>query len=221
MFFPLRTSETPRRFPWASLVLVLFWLSAELLSRFWPGSHLDFLKKVAFWPQHSSWAFVSALCFFPNFFSFVVAILFAWVFTPKVFERRGVALSCLIALGGAALAIFSFRAIHPESEAPLLAPEAFLGVLLGIFMRRDIWGSVSTLVFGLRWAQIFEVPSYVLLFFWFFYIFLANLFLVEPFASAPMLYWLPFTAFLWGFVVESLLPTSFVQENHEDRDPPA
>lgn len=220
MFFPLRTTETSRRFPRASLALVIFWCAAEFLSRAWPGPHLDFLKKIAFWPQHSGWNFVSALCFFPNFFSFVIAILFAWVFTPKVFERRGVLLSMVIALSGAALAIFSFRAIHPEAEAPLLAPEAFLGVLLGIFMRRDIWGSVSTLVLGLRWAQIFEVPSYVLLFFWFFYIFLANLFLVEPFASAPMLYWLPFVSFLWGFVIESILPAPKMQETDENRDSP-
>ena len=206
MFFPLRTTETAKSFPRASLALVGIGATAELIARIWPGPHPSFLEKVAFWPQGSPWAFFTAILFFPNLFSCLIGLLFAWVFTPKVFERRGVVASLLIALSGAALALFSFRAIHPQATAPVLATDALLGAFLGIFMRRDIWGTVSTLVLGFRWAQIFEVPSYVLLFFWFFYVFVGNLFLEEPFASAPMLYWIPFVSFLWAFLVESFLP---------------
>jgi len=70
-------------------------------------------------------------------------------------------------------------------------------------MRRGIWDTTSTFVIGPGWARVYDVPSYVLLFFWFFYLMIGHLFLTPPFSDAPMLYLLPFVAFLWGFGVES------------------
>lgn len=220
MFIPLRTTETPSHFPRATLVWVSLWLATELVSRFWPGSHTEFLTRVAFDPAAIGFRSALGLLFFPNIFSLLVGLLFVWVFSPRVFERRGIFFVLALSLSASFMALWTFTLIHPESRAPLLAPETILGALLGAFMRRDIWGTVSTLVISFKWVRIFEVPSYVLLFFWFFYLFVGNLFLVDPFSNAPMLYWLPFVSFLWGFVWESIWPYSVRHpapvEHHEN-----
>jgi hypothetical protein len=79
-----------------------------------------------------------------------------------------------------------------------------IGAWLGAYMRRDIWGTVNTLVVGLGWIRVLEVPSYVQLFFWFFYQLISNLMMPEQFANTPMPYFIGFSGFLFGFVFDSL-----------------
>ena len=215
--FPLRSSHDLTRFPRATTGLVLGWLGADLVSRVWPGSRTELLPQFAFIPAHPSLRALGALVLHSHLFALAVSVLFAWVFTPVLFERRPV-WTWFVGLSGALLALSLFALVHPTSEVPVLAPEAFLGALLGAFLFRDIWGSVSTLVLGLGWLRILEVPSYVLFFFWLFYLFLGNLFLRAPFADAPMLYFIPLIATLWGFGLESIR-NGFGRFSSRDRVP--
>lgn len=205
---PLRSDRSPDRIPTSLIIFLSGFVVLDIVSRLWPGGRLDFLAQVAFLPADAGEprGFLSFL-FFPHPFSLAVNLLFAYVFSP-VFWTSGVGILKYFGVGlsGVIVSLLFFAKIHPFSPAPILCPEAFFGAILGAYMRRDIWGNVSTLVVGFVWLRVYAVPSYVLLFFWFFYLLIGNLFLPEPFSSSPMLYSLSGVAFLWGFAVESVLP---------------
>jgi hypothetical protein len=201
---PLRTTEPAIRFPRGSLALVLTWVLADVVSRVAPGSRAEFLALVHFVPAAPRPGAALGWLFHGGLFSLVVTLLYAWTFTPRIFERRGAFFVAFTGASGMALALASYRALHPSSLAPVLAPEAFLGALLGAFMRRDIWGAVDTFVIGPGWARVLEVPSYVLLFFWLFYLLIGNLLTPSPYADAPILYSIPLISFIWGFVLETV-----------------
>ncbi len=218
---PLRSDRSPDRIPNSFLIFLGIYLLLDLLSRLWPGTRLEFLGTIAFMPSDPKrpLGFLSFL-FFPHFFSLLVNLLFAYVFGPYIWQSRKVWGFLLMGLSGVGLALSVFARIHPLSPAPILCPEAFFATILGAYMRRDIWGNVSSLVLGIGWLRIYSVPSYVLLFFWFFYLMLANLSLSEPFSSSPMLYSLAGVAFLWGFGLESILGGSASESPPaQSRDP--
>jgi len=202
-----------RRFPRLSVALVAFFLAAELVARLWPGPREAFLVQVALNPSHwraSDPAGQGGLAwiFHPNLWSLGVTLVYLWVFTGRLFERRPAWLALPIALGGTWLSIAFFARIYPTSVVPVLCPEAFVGVLLGMEMRREIWSNVYTLVIGPGWIRLLDVPSYVLLFFWFFYLLIGNLALPDFLGGGPMPYALSMFSFLFGFAVESALPDS-------------
>jgi len=201
---PLRPTEPVKRFPRASLVFVLLWLGADLLSRFWHGPRADFLLRHSFVPADLRPGLFSSGLFHGSVFATLVTCLFIWVFTPRLLERRGAPYLVVVGLSGWAFSLFTYRLIFPASEAPLSTAEGWVGAMLGATLRHDIWSTVTTLVPGPGWLRIYEVPSYVLLFFWLFYLLIGFLFLNPPFSNAPMPYWIPFSALLWGFAFESL-----------------
>jgi len=201
---PLRPSESLPRFPKISLGLVLVWVAMDLVSRLWVGPRSFFLEEFAFYPAHWRWASLVSLGLHHHLFGLLVTVLFTWVFTPQWMERAGFWFFFIITAIGSAVSLWFFAWLHPESSAPLLSSEVLVGVWMGAAMRGEIWATKSTLVIGPGWIRIFDVPSYVLLFFWFFYLLLGNLFLNQPFSGAPMLYALAFAAFLMGFLLESL-----------------
>ncbi|MBS1985475.1 MAG: hypothetical protein JST16_15020 [Bdellovibrionales bacterium] len=201
---PLRATEPVQKFPWLALALALLWILADLATRVIAGGRGDWLVAHAFVPSALSRQMWGALVFHSTAFAAGVTAIYTWVFMPRLLERRSAIFALAVGLSGWILALYSYRALHPDSSAPVLAPEAILGAWLGAFMRRDIWGSVDTLVMGPRLFRVLEVPSYVLLFFWLFYLLMGNLFAGPPFSDAPMLYWIPFISFLWGFVLETL-----------------
>ena len=204
---PLRSTEGVDRFPKSTLIFCLILLLLNAVYYLSPQPQF-----FSFGPQPLNelklfgWnAFISAWIS-PSIFKLLVNVLFVWVFAPKVFERRGYLIWYFIfALVGTVLARESFFGIHSEYWGPLPAFDAATGVLLGMSLRSEIWSTLTTAVVGLGWIRVFEVPSYVLLFFWLFYLFLGNLFMRSPYSDAPMLYWLPFVGLIWGFLAESLL----------------
>jgi hypothetical protein len=134
-----------------------------------------------------------------------MSCLYLWCFTPRLFEKRNVPLVLTLSLLATGLSAYLYLGYHgPKAVAPLLLGQTFVSALLGVAMRTEIWGMVTTLVFGPKLFQVFEVPSYVLLFFWFFYMMLGNLFMAPVFAEAPTIYFLPLIAFISGFLLESL-----------------
>ena len=208
---PLRASESVPKFPWFSVGAILVFVGAEILARAWPGSHESFLLRQAWSPQvpQPVRAFFTSLWFHPNLFSLVVSIVFLWAFTPRLFLRRPPWLVGALAILGAFLTAMLYSLVFASSQAPVLLSPALVGVTLGLAMRSEIWATVSTVVIGPGWIRLYEVPSYVLLFFWLFYLLLGNLFLPEAFASGPMLYLIPFAGFLTGFAADFFLAQFF------------
>lgn len=203
---PLRSTDAVLRFPMAVVFLLLIYASAHVLTFLWPGSRHDFLLEVAFSPSVDPWRQIwGAVLFFPHTWAFLVHVIFAWAFLPTLIQARGIFLVALGALGSYFLAVWFFSALHPSLTVPLLAADTVLAGCLGMYLRRDPWSTVDTVVPGPGWIRIFEVPAYVLFFFYVFYQLLSNLFLSEPFASAPMLYFMTMAAFLCGFIYETIL----------------
>lgn len=200
---PLRSTVGVDRFPRASLALVLLFLAADVIARLTLHSHVEFLSRVALVPGSDRLPWFAWL-FHVHLFALTVSLLYLWVFTPALFAQRPWWAVVPLGWGATGVAVALFRAFFATSMAPVLFPEAFVGALLGMAMRRDIWGTVNTVVIGPGWLRLYAVPSYVLLFFWFFYLLLGILFLPPPFDDAPMLYGLPFVGFLVGFLIESL-----------------
>ena len=226
---PLRASEGVERFPKAALSLILLFVSVELLSRLWPSlSHYEFLMAHAPIPylwNPSTWAswgdFLLSSFLFESLFSLWIACLYVWSFTPRLFEKRPLRWTVPASFVSALVAFLVYRSMHGSgAQAPVLLSQVWVSALLGISMRSEIWSTVNTLVFGPRIFQVYEVPSYVLLFFWFFYLMLGNLFLASPFSDAPTLYFLPLLAFLLGFLLETLaiLAQKMLSQRHEQSE---
>jgi hypothetical protein len=210
--FPLRSTEGVQRFPWGTLVLVVLFAIAELLLRLPAGTRHETLLGVlttpaAFDPSQSShWGSLAISFFvFGNLFALWVTCLYVWSFLPALLERDSPFWAFLASVGVTLVSYFLYRAYHgPHAVAPLLMAQVWVSALLGLAMRHEIWDTMTTVVIYQKGAKLFEVPSYVLLFFWFFYIMVGNLFLDPPLGDAPTSYFLPLTAFIVAFVVESL-----------------
>ncbi|MEO5669041.1 MAG: hypothetical protein ABIR96_13350 [Bdellovibrionota bacterium] len=210
--FPLRPTNGVSRFPWATLVIVLAFVVAEIVVRASSGTRLDVLLSLLKAPADFSyirlqdWAALAlSMLVFGNLFALWITSLYVWSFVPALIERSSIAWSVIASVAVTVGSFSLYRLYHgPHAVAPLLLAQVWVSALLGLAMRHEIWETVSTFVFGLKIFKIFEVPSYVLLFFWFFYIMVGNLFLDAPLSDAPTPYLLPLTAFILAFVVESL-----------------
>lgn len=142
--------------------------------------------------------------FSPHIFSLLINSLFLWAFLPKCLEKYGywkVFLGSYFAMSFA-ITLYAYLLAQPGTR--LLAPETFVAAVLGVAMRDEIWESTTTLVPGHWGLRIFDVPSYVLLFFYLFYNFISHLLMKAPYESAPMPYFLPLIAFLAAFAFSSL-----------------
>lgn len=202
---PLRSEEGLRSFPKSTLAFVFLFLFFYLGSLFFPVYELFAIKKISnLW----TWRLILSPFCFPSFIHFFVCSLYFWVFAGVVAERRGFLFSLLMAYSGVVTSVGLYLTVHPQYVGGIGGSEAFVGTILGVFMRRDIWGNVETWVLGLGWTRVFLVPSYVLLFFWFFYLMIANLFLDPPLSEAPMIYGIHIISFLWGFFLESIFKVS-------------
>lgn len=199
---PLRATESVKKFPKFSVYWIIFFIVGDLISRFWTGSRLDFLVSEAFAPSSDWSAQWGSIFLYPHFFSMLIGVLFTWVFSPRLFETRNPLLCSIFAVLGARLVQEMFFWVHPNTTAPILSPECLVGFWIGMSLRKDIWSTLDTFVIGPGWNRVFEVPTYVVLFFWYFYLMIANLFLVSPFSEAPMLYLLPLLSMLLGLFVD-------------------
>lgn len=210
--FPLRSTHGVSRFPWGASVFVALLVIAEILVRVLPGARLEVLIQAASVPaafrvgELGDWSRLAFSFFLSgNLFALWITCLYAWSFLPALLERDSVLWAFLSSLLVTLAVYFVYRAYHGEQAvAPLLLSQVWMSAFLGLAMRHEIWDSVTTLVLYQKGVSLFEVPSYVLLFFWFFYMMLGNLFLDPPFNDAPTIYFLPLTAFIAGFVIESL-----------------
>jgi len=214
---PLRSTNGVSRFPWATAVLIGIFIAAEIVLNLLSGTRLEALLRliqspVDFDPAGSRhWlSLASSLVFFGNIFSLWITALYVWSFLPALVERSSLLWSAFASIAVTLLTYFIYRNYHgPHAVAPLLLTQVWVSAILGLAMRHEIWDSITTVVFGRFKAgsspfhAIFEVPSYVLLFFWFFYMMLGNLFLDSPMSDAPTIYFMPLAAFILSFVAES------------------
>lgn len=205
---PLRSTKGVALFPRASALLLAFFFMFYLAGR----SRPDLLLSWAFVPSEGLHlrVLLSNLAH-ATLFSLFVTMIFTWAFTPRLFERRGFVSPLLTAALCSLVSLWSYGKIFPHSTVPVLGSLAFLGALLGQQAAREIWGSVNTFVVGPGWARVLEVPSYVLIFFWLFYVFVGTLLLGDPFRDPPMVYWLPCSGLVLGFVADFLIKRLFAR----------
>jgi len=202
---PLQPVESVKKFPF---VLGYFCIFLVILnSVFLLASHLRQNIPTEFFFVPANGFRVMALggvFFFPHFFSLFISLIFIWVFCPRVIERRGFVFILLLILSSIFFASKVYQVLFPNFLGAVLLFDVWIGACLGAYMRRDIWGTVNTLVVGPGWIRVLEVPSYVQLFFWFFYQLISNLMLPEQFSNTPMPYFLGFFGFLFGFLFDSI-----------------
>lgn len=201
---PLKSSESVSRFPKNSLFLIIIFIFADFLSRAWPGPRIEFLNLISHTIEWKVSGLISFL-FHPHIFSLFINLIYLWAFTPKLFEERSSFIQILIAIIGVELSFIIYHGVHPDIRSPILGPETFTAALMGLSGKRSIWESTSSLVVGPGWIRVYEVPSYVLLFFFLFYLLISQLLMPEPFNEAPMPYLMPLVSFLWGFGVSLCL----------------
>ena len=210
--FPLRSTEGVSRFPWGTLALVVVFAAAEILLWFPVGSRQEVLMSQLLTPAAfdfeltKDWVSLAvSFFFFGNLFALWVTCLYVWSFLPALLERDSIIWTAIASVGVALAAFFLYRAYHgPQAVVPLLMAQVWVSALLGLAMRHEIWDTMTTVVVYQKGAKLFEVPSYVLLFFWFFYIMIGNLFLDPQLSDAPTSYFLPLVAFIFAFVIESI-----------------
>lgn len=202
---PLRSSCSVQKIHPLVFIILVGWLAAQIIV--WQKGPL-FLESLSVIPFHFQIkSVITSLFVHESWFSMLFSMLYFWVFGPAIFEMFKPWPLFISSLAGSIGALWLFCAIHHNASAPVLSSDAFLGFYLGAFMRKDIWGTVDTLVIGPFWIRVFSVPSYVLLFFWFFYLLIANLIMSPPFSDAPMLYLIPLLGFLAGFLYGSFKKT--------------
>lgn len=206
---PLRATESVQKFPRLVILLIVLFLCAHLFSYIGgDSSRVAYLSELGVSRETYTniGHYFFALLFHENFFALWISCIYLWSFGPKLLEARNAAYVIPATILCSWFAVSLYYLYHGElALAPLLLSQVWLSAFLGMAMRWEIWSSVSTLVFGPKLFQIFEVPSYVLLFFWFFYLMLGNLFMSPTFSNAPTLYFLPLLAFVSGFLLESLV----------------
>ena len=202
---PLRSTEGVEKFPRSSLILCLSLLLINLLFHILAADEFFLKLNIESLWTIGSVQFWIALILSSSFFNIWVHVLYIWVFSPQLFQRHSWVSVLMSSVVGAWLARWSFYNIHAQYLGPLFSLDAFTGVILGISLRKEIWSTVTTLVLGFGWLRVFEVPSYVLLFFWLFYLFLGNLWKRPELAEAPMLYWMPLFGLIFGFMIEGIL----------------
>lgn len=206
---PLRATESVQKFPKIVAVLIAVFLGAHIFSYIGgDSSRAAYLSELGVSREtyKNLSDYLAALLLHENFFALWISCIYLWSFGPKLLEARHAVYVIPASVFCSWISVHLYYLYHGElALAPLLLAQVWLSALLGMAMRWEIWSSVSTLVFGPRLFQIFEVPSYVLLFFWFFYIMLGNLFMAPTFSNAPTLYFLPLLAFVSGFLLESLV----------------
>lgn len=188
---PLRTPAKITKVP---LALLIFCAGSLLLSLFLSSPSMAHLFE--------GWGgFVLSFFVFPSRFLAVVCLWYFWIFYPAVFNRIKSSkfadfVVYILALG---------LAYYSKSYA-LAVPVIFLWttLYLGFAMSDQIWENVDTLVLGPRIFSVYEVPCYVHVFFFFFYLFLSNL--ISPMSSfyGKSFYLLALVSFIAGFLIRLL-----------------
>jgi hypothetical protein len=195
---PLKTSVPINSLPRYTVIGLFVFFACSMIAK------SDLSSWALNW-NSPSWQMLMSVFVFPSFWALFTGLIFFWVFSPRVFLNRSLPTILMIAFSGLFLSAWSFSQFQFNEGIPFFLSDGLIGIFLGLFMRRDIWGNVNSLVFGIGWARVYEVPSYVLLFFWFFYQLIGQFFLVEPFSELRMIYWIPFFTFCWGFLAETFL----------------
>jgi hypothetical protein len=186
---PLRTPADIKKFPTKLLgVLLLSLLLTALFGNFYSSSDNLVLR------------FFTSIFLFPSLPLGLLCSWYLWIFFPcfllrserKIQFEIGLAVTCLLIT-----LIFSFFKIYVAFS--------YLGFLmiLGFVMRDLIWQDLETLVIGPKLFSIFAVPCYVHVFFFLFYLFVAQI--VRPAFGMPgkNVYLVALVGFIVGFLIRS------------------
>lgn len=187
---PLRTPADIKKFPIELMVFLLLSLVlTALFGNFYSSS------------DHFLFRFLVSILIFPSFPMGLLCCWYLWIFFPCFLlrsQRRTVIEGGLVAVCLWVAIIFYQLKINVAFS--------YLGflMLLGFVMRDLIWQDIDTLVVGPKLFSVFAVPSYVHVFFFLFYLFIAQL--VRPAFGMPGkdIYLVALVGFIVGFLMRSL-----------------
>ena len=187
---PLRTPAQIKKFPQFLLAfLSLSMLLSALYSTAISSSDSQLLRSAV------------SLFIFPSWSLALLCLWYLWIFLPCLNQRKGRRVGLEVALVPVSAAlVFMFLNFNVEAAWGFVLSL----LLLGFLMRDLIWSNVETLVIGPRLFSVFEVPSYVHVFFFLFYMFLSQL--LRPAYGMPgkAIYLVSLVSFLVGFLMRSL-----------------
>lgn len=161
-------------------------------------STLFFSKKVWTSQMGQILEFLLGGLVFPSLFLAVICLWYSWIFLPVVLTRkaasRGVSVASILSV-----VLLTWLGLRLGHSVPMLFVAA--NYFFGFAMRDQIWGNVDTLVIGPRLFSVFEVPCYVHVFFFFFYLMLSTL--ISPLSNfyGKPFYFLALVSFIVGFLM--------------------
>ena len=187
---PLRTSADLKKFP--TLLFVLLFGSFLLT--------MMFSRAVSSADSQATRLLVSAFIF-PSVPLGFLCLWYLWIFYPNFRARRPH--EALLDFFFPFLAL-SVSVIFLRFQIEAAWSFVFSVMTLGAVMRGEIWENVETLVVGPKLFSLYAVPCYVHLFFFLFYIFLAQLW--RPAFGMPekSIYLVTLLSFIAGFLVRSI-----------------
>jgi hypothetical protein len=145
--------------------------------------------------------FFISIFLFPSFPLGLLCCWYLWIFYPCFILRSQKNRKFEVALFAACLLIAIVFL-----QFKIYAALSYLGflMLLGFVMRDLIWQNLETLVIGPKLFSVFAVPCYVHVFFFLFYLFIAQL--IHPAFGMPGkdVYLVALVGFIVGFLMRSL-----------------
>jgi|GEM_PF-3935457 len=195
---PLSSPESLKKFPKRAASICLTFLTINIFLHLF---FKDLLLSHLLFTSTDDMSLRTLLSFFiyPTLYHALVSLWFLWILLPTLYKNYGFlklfvfsSLSCL--LSSALCLQFS------QNLGSSLLGQLPGFALLGLYIRRGIWGEIESLVFGPGIFKIFQVPSYVLLFFFFFHHFIGSFFM-QPEQKISNLYYLaPLLCLAFGFI---------------------
>ena len=187
---PLRTPADLKKFTIALMgVLLLVLVLTGLFGNFYSSA------------DNSLFRLLVSIFLFPSFPLGLLCCWYLWIFFPCFVLRtqRNIKIDA-----GLIAACFLIAIIFLKFQ--IYVALSYLGflMLLGFVMRDLIWQDLETLVIGPKLFSIFAVPCYVHVFFFLFYLFLAQL--LRPAFGMPGkdIYLVALVGFIVGFLMRSL-----------------
>jgi hypothetical protein len=187
---PLRTPADLKKFPIALMgVLLLTLVLTGLFGNFYSSAD-NFLFRL-----------IVSIFLFPSFPLAILCCWYLWIFFPcfVLRSKRNIKIDA-----GLISVCFLIAIIFLKFQ--IYVALSYLGslMLLGFVMRDLIWQDLETLVIGPKLFSIFAVPCYVHVFFFLFYLFLAQL--MRPAFGMPGkdIYLVALIGFIVGFLMRSL-----------------
>lgn len=171
--FPIRDSQTSRKFPLVNLGLIIFTIYVFIQELFAPDIEL-FIAQYALIPQNVNFLelvtlkpFVTSLFLHAGFLHILSNMWFLWIFGDNVEALMGHFKYLIFYIFGGVAASFVQYLFIADSSLPMIGASGAIAAVLGAYLRFFPKNTVDTIIpiFGLPF--IIAVPAGFMLVYWF------------------------------------------------------